>query len=155
MRYLTIIILAVICFSCGKEEKPSKPHNLIPKEKMSDIIYDVFLMNAAKGINKRVLENNGLFPQEYVYKKHNIDSLQFAESNNYYSYDIKTYEGIMAKVKQKIEFEKAKYDSISLEEERIKDSIKEAKDKEKIGDTLLKSMKLKALDSTNPVKTVD
>ena len=91
---------------------------------MSEIIYDVFLLNAAKGINKRILEKNGILPQDYVYKKYNIDSLQFAVSNDYYSYDTETYEAIMRKVKLKIEFEKKLNDSINEKEEKTKDSLR-------------------------------
>lgn len=116
-------------------------------------MYDVFLVNAAKGINKKVLENNGIAPQEYIYKKYDIDSLQFAKSNNYYVYDFKTYEDIIEKVKQRIESEKGKYEAINLKEEKTKDSIQEAKQKEKITDTFLKvDRKLKLADSLHPLK---
>ena len=43
-------------FGCGHSDRPSKPDNLILNEKMSDIIYDEFLLNADKGINKRIVE---------------------------------------------------------------------------------------------------
>ena len=101
---------------CGDSERPSKPDNLIPKEKMSDILYDAFLLNAAKGINRNVLEINGVLPEAYVYKKYSIDSTQFALSNAYYAYDIEVYKGIMEQVKLKIEIAKKINDSISLEE---------------------------------------
>lgn len=136
MRYFKITLIAFFLYGCGDSDTPRKPDNLISKDKMSDIIYDVFLMNAAKGINKRILENNGILPQEYVYKKYSIDSLQFVLSNNYYSYNTKTYEDIMAKVKQRIESEKTKYDSISSQEDRVKDSIYEAAKKANKSDTL-------------------
>ncbi len=86
-------------------------------------MYDVFLLNAAKGINKKILEKNGISPQEYVYKKHNIDSLQFALSNNYYSYDTKTYEKIMENVKIKIEADKVIVDALSAKEKKTTDSL--------------------------------
>ena len=107
MKNLIYILIGFLLFGCGSD-RPEKPDNLIPKEKMSEIIYDVFVLNAAKGINKRILEQRGVFPQDYVYKKYHIDSLQFALSNDYYSYDTKTYEDIMAQVKQKIPTEKTK-----------------------------------------------
>ena len=36
--------------------------------------------------------SNNVSPVTYIYEKHQIDSLQFAESNEYYAYDIKDYE---------------------------------------------------------------
>ena len=150
MRKLVIIAIGMMLLGCGNSDKPSKPKNLISKEKMSEIIYDVFLINAAKGINKQLLETNGIFPQEYIFKKHQIDSLQFALSNNYYAYDTNTYEGIIQKVKQKIEFEKKINDSIISREEREKDSIRANRIRTK--DTL-KKIKLQIMaDTLTPKK---
>ncbi len=136
MKKILYILIGFLMFGCGYSDRPSQPDNLIPKEKMSDIIYDVFLLNAAKGINKRILEQNGILPQEYVYKKHNIDSLQFVLSNDYYSYDTKTYEGIIGKVKKKIEWEKKHNDSLIEREEKIKDSLIKAKNRDIKSDSL-------------------
>lgn len=149
MKQFLLIAFGILLFGCGGTDRPPKPDNLISKEKMPEIIYDVFLLNAAKGINKRILEKNGILPQEYVYKKHNIDSLQFAQSNDYYSYDTKTYEGIMNKVKQKIEVEKAKNDSINSKEEKIKDSINAAKIEKKLDTLKLLKPKLMSQDFEN------
>lgn len=145
MRYLAIILFGILILGCGGSDKPTKPDNLISQDKMSDILFDVFILNAAKGINKRVLENNGVQPQEYVYKKYNIDSLQFALSNNYYAYDTKVYEGIMDKVKQKITAEKKLNDSISEKEEKVKDSLNKIKKQGPKSDSLpLLKPKMKA-----------
>lgn len=124
MKKFSYILIGFLIFNCGGSDRPSKPDNLIPEEKMSEIIYDVFLLNAAKGINKRILEQNGVFPQEYVYNKYSIDSLQFALSNDYYSYDTKTYEGIMESVKERVDLEKKKVDTINKQIVKTKDSLR-------------------------------
>ncbi len=127
---------------CGNSDRPAKPENLISKDKMSEVIYDVFVLNAAKGINKRILENHGIMPQEYVYKKHKIDSLQFAKSNDYYAYDTKIYESIMEKVKQKLEVQKAKNEAIILKEEKTKDSLNIIREKAKKPDSISQKIKI-------------
>ena len=33
---------------------------MLPEEKMVDILYDMSLISVSKGINKRILENNGM-----------------------------------------------------------------------------------------------
>ena len=137
MKKVLAILIGIFVIGCGGSDRPAKPDNLIPKEKMSDIVYDVFILNAAKGINKRVLEQNGVFPQAYVYEKYKIDSLQFATSNDYYSYDTETYEEIMEKVKQKIELEKTKNDAIILKEEKKQDSIQKSKKELKSLDSVI------------------
>jgi hypothetical protein len=115
-------------------EKPKKPENLIARNKMVDILLDVFIINAAKGTEKKTLENNNVTPDDYIYKKYQIDSFQFAKSNEYYAYDIKVYESIINEVESKLNAKKIRYqEEIDLEEERIAkrlDSIK------KIGDSL-------------------
>lgn len=138
MKVFILIYFGILLVACSGSDRPAKPDNLISENKMSDVIYDIFVMNAAKGINKSILENNGIMPQEYVYKKHNIDSLQFAKSNDYYSYDTKTYEIIIDKVKQKLEAEKAKNEVISLKEDKTKDSLFKIKVKSKKADSILK-----------------
>ena len=147
MRNYIYIVLLVLLVGCNSD-RPSKPDNLISKDEMSEIIYDVFLLNAAKGVNKKILENNGIFPQDYIFKKYKIDSLQFALSNEYYAYNIDIYESIMAKVKLKIEFEKRKNDSINTKEDRTKDSVRSQR--MKTPDTL-KKLKIRAKIDTLPV----
>jgi len=118
--------------SCNNSTKPEKPKNLITEDKMADILYDVFILNSAKGAAKSVLESKGLNPETYVFDKYGIDSLQFALSNNYYSYDIKTYENIITKVDTMISIDKRKYqariDAELEQKERERDSLKRLSD---------------------------
>lgn len=111
MKYTGYILIFLVLLGCNKSTRPEKPENLIPKDDMANVLYDVFILNAAKGAAKSVLEDHGIFPEEYVFDKYNIDSLQFALSNAYYSYDIKTYEAIVSKVEERINTEKEFYQS--------------------------------------------
>ena len=102
MKKLIYIIL--IFYSCGSlNEENAKPNNLIPEDNMIDILYDMSLISVSKGINKRILENNGLKPKKYILKKYNIDSLQFVVSNEYYSKDLETYLSIYEEVLNKLQ----------------------------------------------------
>ena len=98
-----LILIFLIFNSCGfTDDETSVPDNLISEEKMIDILYDMSLISVSKGINKRILENNGVKPKKYILKKYNIDSLQFVVSNEYYSKDLerylKIYEGVLNKL---------------------------------------------------------
>ena len=65
-----IYIFLIFC-SCGSiSEENVKPNNLIPEDKMIDILYDMSLISVSKGINKRILENNGMKPKKYILKKY-------------------------------------------------------------------------------------
>ena len=99
-----LILIFLIFHSCGfTNDKTSVPDNLISEEKMIDILYDMSLISVSKGINKRILENNGVKPKKYILKKYNIDSLQFVVSNEYYSKDLERYLKIYEEVLSKLE----------------------------------------------------
>lgn len=126
----------VSILGCSSSKKPEKPDNLIPKEKMASILYDVFILNAAKGSSKIVLENNGVYPENYVFEKYGIDSLQFAQSNNYYGFFVEEYEAIIADVDQRININRELYKKLVEAEDkrkkREKDSINKLNDSMKI-----------------------
>lgn len=115
-------------FSCNKEKRPDKPKNLIPEAQFSDILFDMIVVNSAKGVNKKLLEDNGIFPEDYIFEKYNIDSIQFANTNTYYAFDLEKYKKILEKVQSKVQSEKKIYEA-ELEKEqkeqtRKQDSIK-------------------------------
>lgn len=136
----------MLLINCQDSNIPKKPDNLISKNQMSEILHDVYLLNAARGINKKAMEKYGILPLEYIYKKYKIDSLQFALSNDYYSYDAKTYESIIENVKQKLEAEKVINDALSLKEDKTRDSLKEIRLKEAKLDTTDKKKKIRFKD---------
>ncbi|MEZ4855055.1 MAG: DUF4296 domain-containing protein [Gelidibacter sp.] len=122
MRFLISLLSISLFFGCHHVDKPKKPDNLISKDTMVSILYDISLFNAAKGIGKKTLEQNDILPKNFVFEKYHIDSLQFALSNTYYAYDIEGYEAIVEKVKARVEQEKAVYDALNEQERRQRDS---------------------------------
>jgi len=103
MKKILIIIFILNINSCFNNIDYEKPKDLISEENMVKIIYDMSLINVSKGINKRIIENNGLKPKSYILKKYNIDSIQFVNSNRYYSKDLEKYHMIYEKVLEKLE----------------------------------------------------
>ena len=98
-----LLILLIFC-SCGfVNDENLVPDNIIAEEKMVDILYDMSLISVSKGINKSILENNGMKPKKYILKKYNIDSLRFVLSNEYYSKDLERYLKIYEQVLNKLE----------------------------------------------------
>ena len=124
-----IICICLLIMSCHSIDRPKKPKNLISKDKMVEVIIDMSLLLSAKGTNKMILEARGVLPQDYVYKKHNIDSVQFALSNEYYAFDIDEYETIYTKVNDSLAVLKKVYKKLEDEElkaKRKRDSVKRA-----------------------------
>ena len=130
-RLLAYILLSFFVLSCNTIDKPKKPDNLISKNKMIDIITDISLVNAAKGVNKKLLEEKGINPENYIFNKYDIDSLQFAQSSNYYAFDVKEYEDIYTRVHQRLEKKKKEYNLLEEKKTKKKDSIIKAKRKKR------------------------
>ena len=130
IKHLSFLILLLLLSSCYKVKKPNKPENLISEDNMVNILVDMAIMSSAKGVNKSNIEKNGIIPDEYIYKKNNIDSTTFAESNAYYAFDIKKYDAIYLRVKDSLTILREKYKAIDEEEKKIKekkDSINRAR----------------------------
>ncbi|MGV8993194.1 MAG: DUF4296 domain-containing protein [Flavobacterium sp.] len=99
---LSIILLFLLSISCNSNAI-KKPENLIEREKMVDIIYDLSILEAAKSQKPIVLEQYKIQSNSYVYKKYSIDSTQFANSVKYYAADLEKYNAIYDSVNKKIE----------------------------------------------------
>ena len=129
MKNFLYLFIGLLLVSCYKVEKPKKPENLIAKDKMVHILLDMSILNSAKGINKKTLENKGVDLQKHVFEKYGIDSLQFANSNYYYTYQIDEYKDIYVKVRDSLNKLKQKYTAIDKKETTLKfkvDSVKRA-----------------------------
>ena len=126
MKTSLLVAFAVVFMAC-ENKAMKKPSNLISEDQMSAILYDMILINSAKGINKQLLEKNIKNPEKYIYKIYNIDSLQFVESNAYYTYKSDSYKAIYEKIEKKLEAQKKVYEALAAEEKRVKDSLKKVK----------------------------
>lgn len=81
-KILLILLMAVTIMSCDRGVK--KPTPLIEKDKMENILYDIALLYGAYNVN---VYRNDSVPQvdiNSVLAKYKIDSLTFAENNQYY-----------------------------------------------------------------------
>lgn len=98
-----MVSIILLLFNCQMNNKYTDQLEIISEKKMIDIIYDMALINVSKGINKRILENNGMKPQSYILKKYKIDSMLFVRSNNFYTKDLDKYLYIYDQVLKKLE----------------------------------------------------
>jgi len=110
-----MILCVLVSIGCNSNriEKPKKPKNLIKKQDMVNILYDMSIVTASKGVNKKLLEENGILPEDFIYEKHGIDSAQFALSNEFYAYNLEDYKEIFDDVKKRLAEEKKVLDSIN------------------------------------------
>ncbi len=104
---LHIIAFAALMLSCTKQVV-KEPDNLISEDKMVDIIYDLSILEAIRTQRPMSIEKNNLDPRTYIYRKYEIDSVQFAESNKFYAGDVARYKKIYETVDKRLEIEKKK-----------------------------------------------
>lgn len=102
-KYFLLIFLSALLLACQNISKPIKPENLIAREVMVDILVDSYLSNAARSKAFQEIRDENLRLELYIYKKYAIDSLQFAQSNAYYSSDLDSYEKMLSLAEEKLQ----------------------------------------------------
>ena len=132
-HFLIALIFGLFVSACQDVKRPQLPTNLIAKDTMVSILVDAYTINAARSIDNRIIVNKGVLIDSILYAKHQIDSLQFAQSNAYYASDIDIYKKLFLQVAEKLKVEKTKKDTLfaqhkrAKELQRINDSIKGAR----------------------------
>mgnify|MGYP000010922471 FL=1 len=91
------LILLIFIFACSS----NAPDNLISEEKMESIIFDILILNASSSYDLKI--DNNMISDELIFRKHNIDSAQFYESELYYSRNPRVHVNIYSNVKKKIQ----------------------------------------------------
>ena len=134
MRTFGCLLIILVFISCQDIEKTERPNNLIPENKMVEVLTELSILNSAKNYNKRFLEETGFKPDEFLLRKYNIDSLQLVESTNYYARNYTQFERMYERVQRNLETLKGELEIKRLREERIRDSILEL---QRDGDTIV------------------
>lgn len=98
MRKIIYIVFVLFFMACESKVNLKEPEDLISKNQMVDLLYDMHLVNGTQGIKDKNSEKNKNY-MSLVYEKHKIDSAQFAASNAYYVSNISVYEDIFEEVK--------------------------------------------------------
>ena len=97
-----IILMLLLLLSCvNVEEAP--PENLIGEEKMADLIFELAVLDAAKGFVPKDQKERIELDADSFYMFHEIDSVQFTSSNAYYAKHPKAYLRIVSMAKTKLE----------------------------------------------------
>ena len=123
------IVLITLTISCKQE---TKPNHLIEKEMMVNIMYDLSILQALRYQNPTSIDSFQINARDFVGKKYRIDSLQFAQSNVYYSTNNEQYKEMFNQVVGRINKEKAAADSLLKVEIKQKSKINKTKLKESI-----------------------
>tara|TARA_Y100001968_G_C18944538_1_gene520311 strand:+ start:234 stop:551 length:318 start_codon:yes stop_codon:yes gene_type:complete len=93
-KYLIIFIFMIGCSS-------NAPEDLISEEKMESIIFDIMILNASSSYDLKI--DNDMISDELIFRKYDIDSAQFYNSELYYSRNPKIHFNIYSNVKRRIQ----------------------------------------------------
>ena len=108
ITFLTMVALFVGC----KEEVVNKPEQLIEKDVMVNIMYDLSILEAIKNQNPASLDTFKINSRDYIFKKYKIDSAQFAKSNVYYASDYNEYKSMFEQISKRLEANTKSVDSL-------------------------------------------
>lgn len=128
-KIFVLVSMVLLMVSC-KEEVVAKPEKLIDKKIMTNILYDMALLEAIKYQYPYIVDSNQVNTPKYIYKKYKIDSLQFAQNNMYYASHFSAYQDMFTEVQNRIKAQ----DSIvnkRIVADRKKDSISKKKKNKK------------------------
>ncbi|MCY2686214.1 DUF4296 domain-containing protein [Salinimicrobium sp. TH3] len=126
MKKLLGVLSLVLLASCQDIDRTPKPDNLIPEEKMVEVLTELSILHGARSYNKSLMEEKGINAYPYLTNKYGIDSVQLVQSNNYYAENYKEYQMIYDRVKERLEILMKQYDSIREIEEQKRDSLRKA-----------------------------
>jgi hypothetical protein len=123
-----LLILLLITVSCDKSFKAPEPENLIDQPVMEEILYDISLLKAAKSKSYKILEDNNVQADVYIYEKYKIDSITLRQNIDYYATkSFKKAKEIEERIKLRFDTEKIEIEKViqdSLKKKKVKDSIK-------------------------------
>jgi hypothetical protein len=135
-RLLVLFFLVIFSAAC---RLGSEPKGVIPEEKMIGVLTDMHLVDGFTSGSVDTLKIVGLY--KTVYKNHEIDSLTFRKSLEYYSKDPAKLQRMYAKVTGNLEkLQKA-------EQKKAEKKLKEQQKREKKTADSLKRVEKVRLDS--------
>lgn len=110
MKKGILFIIMLVMFGCGQDTGVEKPEKLLSEQEMTDILYDISLLQAIRSHSQKTLDSNKVSGKNYIFKKYKTDSLTFANNHKYYASKLDVYEKIQKKVLERIRKEKAPLD---------------------------------------------
>ena len=119
MRKVLLLIFSIVIVSCSKNPVP-KPDNFLDDEVMTDILFDIAILQAANGTMSYRLAEHDIEVNSFIYKKYNIDSVTYYQNQKYYASNTRKYKKMYQEVIKRL-------DQVKVDTEQKKDSIPKKK----------------------------
>jgi len=115
MKKFLLLVIGIVIISCSKNPAP-KPDNLLDDEVMTNILFDIAVLQAAEGTMTYRLTENNIKVNTFIYEKYKIDSTTYYQNQKYYAANTRKYKKMHQEVL-------ARLDEIKSTLETKKDSI--------------------------------
>lgn len=102
MKKALLFFCTISLLSCTNNPVP-KPDRLLDQETMTNIVFDLAVLQAADGIFSDKLVQNSINSNTFIYKKYKIDSLTYYQNQRYYAADIVLYKQMHQEVLDRLE----------------------------------------------------
>ncbi|MGB3590665.1 MAG: DUF4296 domain-containing protein [Nonlabens sp.] len=99
----SLIVLLLLFTACSHIELAPKPDDFYDTEKMAAILTDLYLIDGSLQTNRRAFLNTRTRPDSFIYRKHGIDSLTYAQNFNYYTDRTTEYLEVIEQVVKNVE----------------------------------------------------
>lgn len=106
---LCLLLTVIGCAGANKDI----PEPLLTENQMIDILYDLTIVDGIRMNNPSFLIENKVSTSKYIFEKHQIDSLTFAENNKYYAGKFDAYLRIYDSIYKRLDHEKTLADSLA------------------------------------------
>lgn len=83
--YRVLLLFIMLLVSCDNDFKAPEPDHLIEQKTMEDILFDIKLLKAAKSKNYKILMDNNVQVDAYIYDKYKLDSITLRQNMSYYA----------------------------------------------------------------------
>ncbi|WP_396197631.1 DUF4296 domain-containing protein [Flavobacterium sp.] len=98
-----ILFFCAICLLSCSTNPVAKPDHLLDKEVMTDILFDLAVLQAADGVMSHKLVQNNININTFIYKKYAIDSVTYYQNQRYYAADIVKYKKMHQEVLDRLD----------------------------------------------------
>lgn len=102
MKKFLLLVIGIVIISCSKNPAP-KPDNLLDDEVMTNILFDIAVLQAAEGTMTYRLTENNIKVNTFIYEKYKIDSTTYYQNQKYYAANTRKYKKMHQEVLARLE----------------------------------------------------
>jgi len=112
MKKALFVFALMVLVSCKEDSTVKAPKKPIDRAVMIAIYYDLALLEASKYQMLSKTEYQKTTPKAFIFKKYKIDSVQFAQNNQFYAASIEDYKAMFQEVEKRLQTRSNQMDTL-------------------------------------------